>query len=404
MPRTTKLAVIGDPHVAIARGQNDTLLEIDPGRKLHGLSVELLNATVDAINAEADVSATLILGDLTRDSELFNHEVARGILQRLAMPSYVVLGNHDLLRERPASVTYSGVQRLDRPEVLDYYGRAGFPNGLSRYTAELDAGVVLIVLDSNRSIEELASTNEPLTRQEDGWIGAQQLAWLEGVLQQVTSAGRLPLVALHHALLEQSPAERPGHLLQSAFRQWRLIDAPALLEILARFRVPLALSGHLHVQSVNLERGVHNLITSSSVSYPHAWRMLTIAEGMIHIDSHRIAAIPSCPDLQEQSRIWMAQGMGDMIRSRLQGMPLIGNVTGEVVDFVTRTDWWPRFCDGTLQGFHVEPGSIPRGNPVTGMLFAQVAHVLNEYGTWKASRAEPNSLEIPFAAGCSATS
>jgi 3',5'-cyclic AMP phosphodiesterase CpdA len=402
MPYTTKLAVIGDPHVASARGANDALLEIDPGRKLHGLSVELLNATVDAINAQPDISAALIMGDLTRDSEPFNHEVARGILQRLAMPSYVVLGNHDLLRERPASQAYAGVQRLDRAEVIDYYGRAGFPNGLGRYTAEIGPGVVLVVLDSNRSLEELASTNEPLTRQEDGWIGVQQLAWLEGVLQQITSAGRLPLVALHHTLLEQSPAERPGHMLQSAFRQWRLIDAPAVLDVLARFHVPLALSGHLHVQSVNVEQGVHNLVTSASVSYPHAWRLLTIGDGMIHVESHRISSIPSCPDLQEQSRTWMAQGMGEMIRTRLQGMPLIGSVAGEVVDFVTRTDWWPRFCDGTLAGFHVQPGDVPHGNPVTGMLFGQVANVLNEYGSWKAARLEPNTLDIPFGSAASA--
>lgn len=396
MPNMTQLAIIGDPHVAVPRGADDPLLEIDPGRKLHGLSVELLSATVAAINAHPGITAALIMGDLTRDSELFNHEVARSVLQRLEMPCYIVLGNHDLVRERPASIVYAGEQRLDRNEVLEFYGRSGFPNGLSRYTAELEANVVLIVLDSNRSIEELAATNEPLARQEDGWISPQQLAWLEGVLQQVTGAGRLPLVALHHSLLEQSPAERQGHLLQSAFRQWRVLNAPAVLEVLARYRVPLVLSGHLHVQSVNTELGVHNLITSASVSYPHAWRLLTIGAGMIHVTSHRIASIPSCPDLQEQSRLWMAQGMGDLIRSRLQGMPLLGNVTGEVVDFVTRTDWWPRFCDGTLQGFRVDPGLIPRGNPVTGMLFAQVAGVLNEYGSWKAARLEPNMLELPY--------
>lgn len=404
MAELLKLAVIGDPHVAIARGANDTRLEADPGRKLHGLSVELLSATIDAINAESGISAALVLGDLTRDSELFNHEIARATLARLAMPYFIVMGNHDLVRERPEGIGYPGEKRLDRQEVIEFYGRAGFPNGLSHYVVELAGGVILIVLDSNRSIAELIEANEPLTRQEDGWIGPQQQAWLDGVLQQVTSAGRLPLVALHHSLLEQSPAERPGHMLQSAFRQWRLLDSAPVLEILAKHHVPLALSGHLHVQSVNSQEGVSNLTTSASVSYPHAWRLLTVADGAIQAESRRVATIPSCPNLQEQSRAWMAQGMAELIRARLHGMPLIGGMASDIVDFVVRTDWWPRFCDGTLAGFHIDQADLPKGNPIAGMMLGQVAGVLNEYGTWKAARPEPNRIEFPIALGSGASS
>jgi 3',5'-cyclic AMP phosphodiesterase CpdA len=403
MPEQLKLAVIGDPHVAIPRGENDNRLEIDPGRKLHGLSVELLSATVEAINAEPGISATLVLGDLTRDSELFNHEVARTMLSRLSMPLYIVLGNHDLVRERPEGIGYEGEKRLEREEVIEFYGRACCPNGLSHYVVELDGGVMLIVLDSNRSFTELMEANEPLTRQEDGWIGPQQLSWLEGVLQQVTSAGRLPLVALHHTLLEQSPAERNGHMLRTAFRQWRLLDSAPVLELLSKYRAPLALSGHLHVQSVNSQDGVSNLVTSASVSYPHAWRLLTVANGAIYAEARRLASVPSCPNLQEQSRVWMAQGMADLIRARLHGMPLIGGMASDVVDFVVRTDWWPRFCDGTLAGFHIDKADIPNGNPIASMMFNQVAGMLNEYGTWKAARPEPNRIEFPFAPCASAS-
>jgi hypothetical protein len=167
--------------------------------------------------------------------------------------------------------------------------------------------------------------------------------------------------------------------------------------------VPLALSGHLHVQSVNAQDGVSNLTTSASVSYPHAWRMLTVADGAIHAESRRVATIPSCPNLQEQSRVWMAQGMAELIRARLHGMPLIGGMAGDVVDFVVRTDWWPRFCDGTLAGFHIDQADIPKGNPIASMMFSQVAGVLNEYGAWKAARPEPNRIEFPFARCASAS-
>jgi calcineurin-like phosphoesterase family protein len=396
MAEYCKLAVIGDPHVAVPQGENDPRLEIDPGRKLHGLSVELLAATIEAVNAEPDVAAALIMGDLTRDSEEFNHATTLDLLSRLRMPYYIVLGNHDLVRERPAGVTYDGAKRFEREDVLAFYGRAGFPNGLTRYVVKLPGSVVLVVLDSNRSLTELAAHNLPLSRQEDGWLGESQLAWLDGVLEQITSAGRVPLVATHYSLLEQSPGERQGHMLHSAFRQWRLTDAQATLEVLRRHHVRLVLSGHLHVQSVNVDDGVYNVITSATVSYPHAWRLIHCDSMAFGIESRRIASIPSCPNLQEQSRAWMAQGMARLIRLRLQGMPLIGNMADEACSFVMRTDWWPRFCDGTLAGFEVDPQDAPICNPVAGMLMGQVAGILNEYGAWKAARPDPNSLEIPL--------
>ena len=112
---------------------------------------------------------------------------------------------------------------------------------MTRYVAELPGGVVLVVLDSNRSLAELALAGGAMSAQEDGFIGEQQLAWLDGVLTQITGAGRLPLVAVHHTLLDQSPAERQGHMLYSSFKHWRISDSAPLLQCLKRQHVPLVL-------------------------------------------------------------------------------------------------------------------------------------------------------------------
>lgn len=396
MAQQLKLAVIGDPHIAVPRGADDTRLEADPGRKLHGLSVELLQATIQAVNQESGVSAALIMGDLTRDSELFNHEIARSLLAGLRMPYYFVLGNHDLKRQRPAGAAYESEVQLDRDEVLDYYRDRGFPAGMSRYVKELDGGIVLVVLDSNRSLTELALAGEPVNLQEDGWIGEQQLAWLDAVLSQITCKHRLPLVAMHHALLEQSPAERPGHMLYTAFKHWRALDAAALIELLTRHRVPLVLSGHLHAQSVNVHSGLYNVVTSAAVSYPHAWRLVTFAGGQIHLESRKLAAIPSCEDLQRQSHQWMTEGMGLLIKQRVSGMPMVGGMAGQLCDFVNASGWWPRFCDGTLAGFQARAEEFPNNNPLSRVLANQVAYTLSEYGTWKSSRPDPNMMSIPL--------
>jgi hypothetical protein len=36
-------------------------------------------------------------------------------------------------------------------------------------------------------------------------------------------------------------------------------------------------------------------------------------------------------------------------------------------------------------------------NPVAGAVYRNMVNVLNEYGSWKAQRGDPNTLEIPLA-------
>ncbi|MCH7472360.1 metallophosphoesterase [bacterium] len=279
MAHRLKLAVIGDPHLALPRGDPDRRLEVDPGRKLHGLSAELLQATIDEVNASPGIDAVLLLGDLTRDSELFNHEAALMLLKKINAPLYIILGNHDMLRQRPQGVSYPDEPHLDRHEVADMYRHCGLPGGKTRYVVELPGDVALVVLDSNRSLEELDAAGEDISRQDHGWVGGKQLGWLDEVLGRIRAGGRLSLVAVHHSVTDHSPAEQPGHLLHPLCEQWQLHDSSAARQCLARHRVPLVLSGHLHAQSFNVQDNVANLVTSATVSYPHAWRLLSIAYG-----------------------------------------------------------------------------------------------------------------------------
>src|SRR5438105_14133018 len=127
--RRLKLAVVGDLHIAIAQGENDLRLEPDPGRKLHGFSIELFEAVTAAVNAEPGLHAVLILGDMTRDSEAFNHETARPLLRKLDAPVYLALGNHDLQRRRPEGVFYPDVELFDRAATCQFYRDGGLPGG-----------------------------------------------------------------------------------------------------------------------------------------------------------------------------------------------------------------------------------------------------------------------------------
>jgi predicted phosphodiesterase len=394
MAPDTRIAVIGDPHVAVPLDENDERLEVDPGRKLHGLSVELLTATIEEINGESDIDAVLIMGDMTRDSELFNHEIARDIVGGINAPHYIVTGNHDLKRERKPGVTYPGVRRLDLDEFARFYADAGLPGGNTRYRVDLPGGTALIVLDSNRTLHEMAADTVDLSRQDDGRIGEEQLAWLDETLADAIGSNLFPLVAVHHSIADQSPAEKPGHPLQFVFRSWQAEDSAEVRAVLAKHGVPLVLSGHLHAQSVGVEDGITNLVTSAAVSYPHCWRKLTIGADSISIESRPLAGIPSCGDLQGKSRAWLAEGMGRLIEEKASKIQMLSAFTTELGSFVTKSGWWTSFCDGSQAGFSVDKALVPNGNPIKRMVFGKVEQLLNEFGTWKSARPDPNTLEV----------
>lgn len=393
----TKIAIVGDPHLAVPLGDPDPIMEADPGRKLHEFSRELLESTLEEVARETELDAILLLGDLTRDSEEFNHAVMLELLQKVSHPLYIVLGNHDLVRLRDPETSYPGIKRLERFEVCQLYADRGLPGGEANYSVRLPGDVELIVLDSNLTLEELQPAGLTPNMQDDGMLGARRRDWLAETLKEVRGSGRFPLVSVHHSLLAHTPAERKGHPLFETFRFWRLHDAAETLEILSHFDVPLVLSGHLHAQSINAEAGVSNLVTSASVSYPHAWRLLSVYDDAIYVESRKLQSIPSHPDLQGESKRMMSEGMGDLIDRKLATIPAVGAFAPLVREMVIKSEWWARFSDGTLADFHIAAKDLPETNIAGRLILDQLRGLLNEYGTWKAARPDPVTVEIKLA-------
>lgn len=392
----TKIAVIGDPHLAIPRGPEDPLIEIDPGRKLHGLSKELLAETIRQVNQAGGFDAVILLGDLTRDSEDFNHEAALQLLSRIDAPVFIVLGNHDLVRRRLPELVYPDCHRLDREEVCDMYRACGLPDAQSRYKAELPGGVDLIVCDSNLALGDQQSLGIDPELQDGGTLGAEQSAWLEQMLIDTRSHGRLPIVAMHHTIMPHSPAERPGHILESIFRFWQLTDAPAARELLGRHRVPLILSGHIHAQSASSQEGLLNLATSACVSYPHAWRSIELHPGAVFVQSHRLAALPGLPDLQEYSRRAMGEGMAALVQRKAAELTALAPYGEPLARMVRDSAWWARFSDGSLPGFSVPREAVPEVGFVGRLVLGKAVAMLNDYGAWKSQQPDADSLELPL--------
>jgi len=90
-------------------------------------------------------------------------------------------------------------------------------------------------------------------------------------------------------------------------------------------------------------------VTASLAGYPHAYRIMSLRDGVLEIRSRRLQSIPSCPDLQRYSREFVA---GVFVRILADGMTRppfqYPRDRAESVAHKLR-DWWPAIADGEEQ-------------------------------------------------------
>lgn len=168
-----------------------------------------LAAAIDALGRLArPPDAVLFTGDLVDGGLPEEYALLRRLLSPLAMPLYLLPGNHD-----------------DRAAL-----RAAFPDhahlggdGPIRYVVEQHA-VRLIILDS------------VIPGSGGGRLGPEQIAWLDAMLS--AAPHRPTMVALHHP---------PFRTMIGHMDEIGLADAAALEEVVRRHpQIERILSGHLH--------------------------------------------------------------------------------------------------------------------------------------------------------------
>ena len=192
---------------------------VRPGRTLYGLDLQgQLDACIASINElHGDAEFCLVTGDLTHYGEPGAYGLLKESLARLAIPYYLIVGNHD---EREAF-------------------RAAFPdvpvdvNGYVQYVVESPAGR-FVMLDTN-----IPGTHE-------GELGPARLAWVRARLEE--AGGEPAFLVLHHA---------PMATRIEAVDRLGLIDAEALWEVVRDFaNIRHIFFGHIHRQVHGSWRGI----------------------------------------------------------------------------------------------------------------------------------------------------
>ena len=330
-------ALISDPHVSVPNPETGWYappIPLEP--TMYDRSVELLDAAIDEINALPELDFVLVAGDLTRDSEPYNHDKAREILTRFRKPVFCVSGNHDQPRPaglRPPEYLDPNVTPVRTTDIPRLYGDFGFTNTQrTAYSCDPTSDIHLVGICSAKPDEDR------------GYIAPDVLAWLDDDLAKQRN-GRETIVMLHHSIIDNVP----GESVNTTFSWFHVENAHALTAILRKHGVRVTLTGHLHIQDVKEEDGLHNIVTASLAGYPHAYRIMTLRDGVLDIRSPRLTSIASQPDLQRFSRDFTADAFVNVIGDVLMAAPFNYPRARAEVTAQKLRDWWPSVAEGDEQ-------------------------------------------------------
>ncbi len=327
--RNFRFAIVSDLHIAIPQTIWD-----NPSRfHLVEISIPVLETIFDRLRS-ADLDFLLIPGDLTQHGEPENHRWLAKRLAQLPYPVFVVPGNHDV------PVAVADDRSIGIGDFTRYYAQFGYDD-LDRlyYTHELLPGLHLIGLNSN--LFDASGT-------QFGVLDDEQFQWLEAVLEK--RRDEVVLVMIHHNVIEHLPGQSRNKLGQ----RYMLDNAPVLRKLLRSNNVQLIFTGHLHIQDVAFDRGLYDITTGSTVTYPHPYRILEYytdlhGHSWLQIESGRVEAVEGWHNLPRISRTWMGDRSRPFMLRLLTDEPL--NLSEEEAEPLVPSlrYFWATIADGDAQ-------------------------------------------------------
>jgi len=235
--KAVNFVVLSDLHLGLNETNNTY--------KMFHYNEQILRDAVEEINLMKDVSFVLVTGDLTKDSEPYNHQKVIEILDGLKVPYFITPGNHDVLKNGLPANAWG-------PEQLRKGYRMPWQDNSLSYSFDPAEGLHIVSLDS--------SSNESHVGDWGGAISTGDLAWLEKDLANNT--GKTTIVMTHHALNGRQDVSDKLYYADNAGRVKDLLD---------KYGVHLAITGHIHITDVNKNGTLIDRSSPALCSYPCAY-------------------------------------------------------------------------------------------------------------------------------------
>ena len=298
-----KIAVISDLHYispTLLPGNPETdpdfqmYLAQDP--KLIALSDPILKQAFAELKMEKP-DILLIPGDLTKDGEMANHQIVSGLLHELAdmnVKIFVVPGNHDINNSDALDFSTSPPTLAAHTSVDDFtsvYGDFGFDDAIYKdenslsYICAVNDKLWVLGIDACR-YEDNEPGKSPIT---GGRIKEETMAWIEEKMVEASENGIEVLAIMHHGILQHYVGQEttdPGYLVA---------DWPERAGRLMNAGIKLVFTGHYHANDISQIAATKNTFsdieTGSMVTAPCSYRIMTLDDNFIKIESRRITKI-----------------------------------------------------------------------------------------------------------------
>lgn len=240
---TLKFAHISDVHLSDKT--------IDTSYKVLASSKDLFKDEIDQINKTPHLDFVFATGDLTDKPQKPLLEEACDQMNKLKYPWYFVFGNHDAAistsfkKDKYFAYVQQHNKNMKKVDPAVFY-----------YSFVPKKGYRVIALDA--SIDTRITANGELPKEE--------LEWLDNELKQSQTENQLPLMFIHFPLHEPFPS----------FHH-RIINAQEFYDVLHKYKMPMAVfSGHYHAAKIYKEGNILHVSTPSLVTYPNAFRIVTV--------------------------------------------------------------------------------------------------------------------------------
>ena len=244
--------------------------------------------------AASDAEFILLCGDLTDEGTMRQHTEMAAMLadfeQETGKKVFVVPGNHDFFN------------RISVQTFKDVYAELGYTEALvvdeetCSYTADLSDKYRLLALDSCKH-----------GYGEDGFTD-ERLQWAGEQAAQAKRDGKTLITIMHHNFLEHI---RFQSKILPAFVVRPELDMKTLF---LNWGVRYVFTGHTHAQDItsytdNANRTVYDVMTTSLIGYPCAYRSALLNDNGLDLKTHRIDGVDAAdlPDGYTDELLWELQ-------------------------------------------------------------------------------------------------
>jgi 3',5'-cyclic AMP phosphodiesterase CpdA len=391
-----KIAVVSDIHYmdpSIAPDDPETnpyfQADVSYDAKLLELSDPIFRKVLSCLKAERP-DILLIPGDLVKKGELAGHETVKAFLHKLediGIKVYVVPGNNDINRADAKSYKTdppTPVATVTPAQFAELYGDFGYNEAIYRdenslsYISQPCNGLWILGIDANKYSDSDVS----------GAIQPSTIAWIQDKMTEARKKDITVLAMMHYGLINHySDKYGLGGLVE---------DHDNVTQAFMNAGIRLVFTGHDHANDIvdyaNEGKILTDIQTGSLVTPPFSYRIMTLDDNFINIDSRRVtsinAEVPGGMDFLTYSDVTITSRLNSMFTYGLRfifGIPEADAIN--LAPYCTRA--WKAYYAGDEKITPKERNNI---NAMAQGPYPFVADILNS--VWTDLPPQDNKLHI----------